>query len=299
LANIEGMPEDRLTEEEYNLAFEQVIAAAQRLPDSHATATKDAGYMHHVLSTSHPIYSILYQRAQEDTSIYPIITSSLQFVRGVAGELKRLAIRLEKIILEDLWFPLGPVVMITGSFGNVTDSASDLFDLQRTSKLEPIPSPLPRRFERKFYKNHLHLPGDPSLVERYDQIWQIYNGTSADRYRTSLLILRQVFDDLLCSFAPDDRVRTSVFWKPKKKGKPDQIFLSERIEYTVSLLLFKYSNELSISLAGLVKLIINLHESFIRMDVQDNLDEIKVKKLLLAMDNVLKDLIEIVLAAEH
>lgn len=295
------MPEERLTEEEYNLAFMEVIAAAARLPDSHASATKDAGYMHHVLSTSYPIYSILYQRTQEDTSIYPIITSSLQFVRGVVGELKRLASRLEKIILDDLWFPpLGPVVKITGSFGNVTDLASDLFGLQRTSQLEPIPASLTRIFSHEFYRSH--LKSIPELLASYDQVWQIYNGTSADRNRTSLLKLRQVFDHLLCYFAPDDRVRASEFWQPKKQGSPDQVFFSERIEYTVSGVLGFYidqTNELSDSIAGLVKLIINLHESSIKMDKQGNLDEVKAKKILLAMDNVIKDWMDAVLIPWH
>jgi hypothetical protein len=294
------MPEGRLTEEELIQAFEEVISAAERLPDSHASATKDARYMHHVLSSSYPIYEILYKRVQKETSIYPIIASGLQFVRGVAGELKRLAIRLEKIILDDLRFPLGPVVKLTGSFGNVTDLASDLFGLQGTSQLEPIPAPLKRIYSHEFYMSH--LKSIPELIESYDQVWQIYNGTSADRNRTSLLKLRQVFDYLLCDFAPDDRVRASDFWKPKKQGSTDQVFVSERIEYTVSGMLGFYTDQTnpnSDSIAGLVKLIINLHESSIKMDKQGNLDEVKAKKILLAMDNVIKDWMDAVLIPWH
>lgn len=289
------MAVERLTEEELNQAFEGVIEAAERLPDSHATATKDAGYMHHVLSCSYPRYSILYLKAQEDTFIYQILTSCLQFLRGVAGELKRLAIRLEKIIVDDHWFPLGPVVKFTGSFGKVTDLASVLFDPQSTSKLEEIPAPLPRRFKQKFYKSHLRMNSE--LLESYDQVWQIYNGTSADRHRDSLLIMRQVFDHFFCFFAPDDRVRESAFWEPKKVGEPDQIFLSERIDYTAALdfPLSNVSNELSDALAGLSKLIINLYESSIKMDKQCDLDEVKAHKFLQAMDSVLKDWIETVL----
>lgn len=287
------MPKKRVTEEELNQIFEEAIWAADKLPDSHSPATKDANYMHLVLSTSYRRYSILYQRAQDETSIYPIIASGLQFVRGVAGELKELAIRLEKIILREYHLPLLPVVKWTGSFGSATDIASDLFDLQRSSKLEPIPATIPRKFPHEFYKSWFSkaIYNDPELLESYDQVWQISKGISAGRYRASLLTLRQVFDHFFWSFAPDDRVRASAFWEPKKEGESDKIFLSERIACAASTDLL--SNELSDSLAGLLKLIINLYESSIMLDKQGNLDEVKASKLLLAMDNILKDWFEI------
>jgi hypothetical protein len=250
--------------------------------------------MHHVLSTSYIRYRILFQRAQEETSIYPIIASGLQFVRGVAGEIKRLATRLEKIVLPEIHFPLGPVARWTGSFGSATDIASDLFDLQRSSKLEPIPDPLPRRFKQKIYKRVFStaIHDDPELLESYHQVWQIPNGIPADRYPASLLTLRQVFDHFFRLFAPDDRVRASAFWEPKEGDESDKIFLFERIACATSTDLL--SNELSDSLAGLVNLIINLYESATVLDKQGDLDEVIANKLILAMDNIIKDWFEII-----
>jgi len=72
---------------------------------------------------------------------------------------------------------------------------------------------------------------DTSLAKTYDEIWEILYGTRSDPERGSLYLIRQVFDGFFNILAPDDKVRQSEFWKPKKEPKIDEITRSERILY--------------------------------------------------------------------
>src|SRR5690606_10251791 len=72
---------------------------------------------------------------------------------------------------------------------------------------------------------------DPSLAATYREIRQAYHGTTADPARAALGLMRQVFDHFFDKLAPNDVVRTSQYWKPKRGLDPNQVTRRERMTY--------------------------------------------------------------------
>jgi TolA-binding protein len=75
----------------------------------------------------------------------------------------------------------------------------------------------------------------PSLSNTYQQIDQIQYGTNADTAKSMDAEARQAFDHFISEFAPDDLVKTSKYWKPKKEvGREEKVDRRERILYAIN-----------------------------------------------------------------
>ncbi|HKZ82097.1 MAG TPA: hypothetical protein VJ793_00390 [Anaerolineae bacterium] len=283
MENEEREPVEEFSREELDRAFSEAIMAAEHLHRSLASATENAGYARQILVTSHPRYVMLYEKAKDDPSFYPIVASGLNFIKSITGELNQLS-----GLVNDVQVYLEPVAFSTGSFGGSVDAAFALSRIHDEPAFEPIPAPLPRK-SREEYSSRLKAL-DPSLSLSYDQVWQTYYGTSADRYRASLFMMRQVFDHFFSCLAPDDLVRQSEFWKRKQGEKPDQIYRSERIRYAAHTHV-KRPGQTNI-LAASARQISDLYEAANEAHKRGTLDEANANKALLTMNSILKDWID-------
>ena len=279
----EEEPIEELSKEELDKAFKAAIESAERLHNSLTSATEGVGYTRQVLISSHARYLILYDEAQNNPSLYSVVASGLQFVKNVGSELNRLS-----GLAGDIEDPLSIMSYSTGSFSGSTDAAIGLSGIQDMPGLESVPAPLPRK-SREDYSSRLKAL-DTSLSKTYDQVWQTYYGTSADRHRASLFMMRQVYDHFFSCLAPDELVRKSEYWTRKEGDKPDRVYRSERMVYAAHTHIKILG--LADTLAASAKQINNLYEAANEVHNRGNLNEENADKTLLAMDSILKDWID-------
>lgn len=273
-----------LSKEELIRVFAEAIAAAKTLHDKLSSATQDAGFTVEVLPELQRRYTVLYDKAEEDPSIYPFVVSGWEVARGLGIELNYLA-----GLVNDISTPLSYITNSTGTFGGTTDSAWAISGLKADAEFKPFPVP-PTRKSTQDYSAHLKVM-DPALSAAYDQVWQIYYSTTADRYRSCLYMMRQVFDHFFSHLAPDELVRKSEYWVRKQGSKdPDQIYRPERISYAAHTHI--KASDRADTLAASAKQINALYDYANVAHKRGALDEDKAYQTLLAMDRTLKDWID-------
>ena len=267
------------SKDELDRAFDEVLAAAERLHQKLASAAEEAGYVTKAIKYARPRFDGLYQKAHDDPSVYPIIASGVDFLRGLGTELDRLY-----GLADEFAVPFGPAVNSTGSFGGTSDAASALWDLDYI-EAQPLPPP-PSRKSRQAYTDRLRRV-DPSLADSYDQVWQTYLGTTSDPNRAALFMIRTVLDNFFARIAPDDEVRASPYWHMKEGDKPNQIWRPERIAYALAKNI-KDDSRRTLLQAQSTQMGA-LYEAVNRAHDRNALNEDKANRALLAMDGFLTD----------
>ena len=266
------------SKEDLDRAFEEASAAADHLHNKLASAAEEAGYVKNIINLTKPTFVDLYIKAQDDPSVYPIIASGIDVLRGMGNELNRLAGSADEFTIS-----INPITNSTGTFGATSGSAALLWDLGNGEQQNPPP---PNRKSRDYYSNKLNEL-DPTLAKSYEQVWQTYLGTSAEPHRASLFMMRTLFDNFFARLAPDDEVRISRFWHRKENDKPNQIWRIERIAYALEKNI-KDPNRRGI-LEAETKQIITLYEAANTAHNRGSLDEEKAERTLMAMDSSLRD----------
>ena len=89
------MDEDHVIFPEYSQddldqAFEEAFAAAKRVHTKITTLAEDTGYMVNVISAAKPQLDELFEKAKANPSVYPIVASGIDYLRGLKGELNSL-----------------------------------------------------------------------------------------------------------------------------------------------------------------------------------------------------------------
>ena len=84
-------PFPEYSKEDLDIAFEEAFAAVEHLHNKLASAAEEAGYVKNIIHLTKPTFEDLYKRAQDDPSVYPMIASGIDFLRGMGNELNRLA----------------------------------------------------------------------------------------------------------------------------------------------------------------------------------------------------------------
>lgn len=80
-----------------------------------------------------------------------------------------------------------------------------------------------------------YLKFDGSLGKTYSEINDVLFGTTSDPERIASFAVRQVYDHLMSKLAPDDCVRASEYFSPKREtGKEDQVSRRERLSYAIA-----------------------------------------------------------------
>jgi hypothetical protein len=223
------MDEDHIIFPEYSQddldrAFEDALAAAKHVHTKITTLAEDTGYMVNVISATKPQLDELFERAKTDPSVYPIVASGIDYLRGLSGELNN----LDKSAAQ-FTYQFSPAINSTGTFAGSTDSGTALWN--PTYELRPY-SPSPNRKSREYYSAKLKEL-NPTLANSYDQVWQTYLGTSSEPHRAALFMMRTLFDNFFAWLGPDDEVRKSKYWHSKDGDKPNQIWRSERVAFAL------------------------------------------------------------------
>lgn len=276
-------PIEEFSMEDLDRIFEYSIEAVQNLHNLFSSAAEDTGYAIKVLNASHQNFTILYNKAGEDPSIYPFIASGLRYVRNLGAGFVGLYDQVE-----DIGFSIRPLLNSSGSFGGSVDAAAHLFDLSDTDENFHLPPPV----TSKSREEHSSILGnlDSSLSSSYNEVWQIYHGTSADRNRASLFMMRQVFDHFFQILAPDENVRASEFWRAKEGAEANQIYRSERIKYAA------HEHIKDVGYAGILaesaEHINDLYKAANKAHKRGELNDEKADRTLQAMDNILTDWID-------
>jgi hypothetical protein len=272
------IPFPEYSKEDLDRAFEEALAAAEHLHSKLTSAAEEAGYVKNMLNRTRPTFEGLYRRAQDDPSVYPLIASGIDFLRGIGTELNRIAGSADEFSSS-----VSRITNSTGSFSDTSGSAASILDV---GDVEPLIPPPPNRKSRDYYSSKL-FELDPTLANSYQQVWQTYLGTSSEPHRASLFMMRTLFDNFFAKLAPDDEVRSSRFWHRKEGDKPNQIWRSERIVYALEKNI-KDDNR-RVILDAETKQIVALYEAANTAHDRGSLDEEKASRTLLAMDSSLKD----------
>lgn len=269
------------SQDDLNRAFEEALAAAENLHAKITSLAEDTGYMLNVLSTSQPQLDALYRRAQDDPSIYPLVASGIDFLRGLSSGLNSFSGALDQFST-----PFDSMVNSTGTYGGTTDTGMIFFN----SNYEPQPYTLPpNRKNREYYSAKLRGL-NPTLSNTYEQVWQTYYGTSSEPHRAALFMMRTLFDNFFAWLAPDEEVRNSKHWHRKDGEKPNQIWRSERLAYALEKNI-NDSNRRTI-LEAEANQISALYKAANEAHNRGALDEDKASRTLMAMDSFLNDWID-------
>lgn len=276
-------PVEEISKEELEQILQDAINAAEKLHGNLATTTEDVGYVYQVLVSVAPRYLGLIEKAEDDASIYPIVYSGAQVIQAIGHQFQK----LEKIA-GDVLFPITRISNSTGTVSSSSDAAISIFGIDLAENVPPIPPILPRK-SREVYLEKLNGLDSP-LADTYEQVWQIYFGTNADKCRASLFMMRQVFDHFFAILAPDDEVRKSEYWVEKGDDKPHQIYRSERIRFAANMHIEDVG--LVNTLSSSSKHISDLYEAANRAHTRGLLNEKNAEKALHAMHQVLMDWID-------
>lgn len=128
---------------------------------------------------------------------------------------------------------MGTVLPSTDSAVSLTNSTSTILVSTINRSIEDVvftPISNSRREQTRQQLRNLST----ELAETYDAIWEVLYGTRSNPERGSLYLIRQVFDHLFGVLAPDDKVKTSPYWRPKDDNESNQVTRSERIEYAAN-----------------------------------------------------------------
>lgn len=276
----ESSPE--YSQEDIDRAFEEALSAAERLHKRLSSAAEDAGYVRFVVATTKPRLDAFFRKAQEDPSVYPMVASGVDYLKGLSNELNRLA-----GITDDFAIDFSPIANSAGTFGDTTVTVSLLRDLEDIG-VEPIPPP-PRRKSRNHYVMKLRKL-DPPLADTYEEAWQTYLGTSSDSHRAALFMMRTLFDNFFAKIAPDGEVRASRHWRRKEGESPNQIWRSERIAYALEKNIHDQNRRSMLQAQS--RQINALYEAANKAHDRGSLDEEKAARTLNAMDNFIRDWID-------
>lgn len=272
-----------LSREEIDQIFQEALDNVSRLHDTLIIVNEDVGYAHQYLSALYPRTMSLYDKAEEDSSIYPVVFSGVKYVQAIGTQFKNYDEQAKGIQVL-----ISGYANSTGTVSSSTDAAVYLYNVKLPDNIPQIPKPPSRKSRDEYIEKLKEL--DPPLGKTYEEIWQIYFGTTADKCRASLFMIRQVFDHLFGILAPDSQVRESKYWTEKEGDKPMQIYRSERIQFAANNNVKDAG--LAEALSSSSKHLLEFYDAVNRAHDRGLLDESKAEKALHAMNQSLMDWID-------
>jgi hypothetical protein len=225
--NNEINPDD--VEKEFDKAIDQISEAHQLLIDS----SQFTGYLKEVITAYKPIYRQYAEISENYPELRQYTISGIQMINSIGDSFQNMANLLYPIERQ-----LSVISASTDIFQNTSGSINaevlclspDLPLSGSQISYDPPPRFLPNEneIEQKLSKY------DPVLANTYKEIGQVYYATNSDPRRPALVLMRQVYDHFFSILAPDEKVRGSAFFTPKKEPeKADKIFRRERLNYVV------------------------------------------------------------------
>lgn len=273
-------PIEEYSREDLENAFREAIEAANRAHNNLRKATQETGRSIHFLESSREGYLVLFDKAADDPTLYPLVSSGINHLHNLTVNFNELAEETEGITRY-----IGPVTNTTGTFSGSSDVAMEIIGEDDYVCGEGIQDLTSRENIEKYSQILRNI--DPPLANTYEQVWEIYFGTASDKYRASLFMMRQLYDHFFDILAPLDDVRGSDYWEPKAGDRSDQVYRSERITYAAHIQID--NDSLADTMASSAKQIVDLYELANSAHVRGELNEATAQRALMAMHNILID----------
>ena len=121
-------------------------------------------------------------------------------------------------------------------------------------------------------------------------VWQSFYGGSDSAERTSVFLMRQLYDHMFSLLASDEEVRNSAFFKHKKGNKPQQVHRRERLQYAaftrvpdrlLGEALFREADQ-----------VLDLYEQLNRLHTRGALDPVATRNVLTSMQAVIEQWVD-------
>jgi len=261
--------------------FDEAIGMADSLHQDLVDGAQRLGYARDVLLHSKPYWVKLAEMSEGTPAVTPIADSGAKFIRAYRDELAGLREQTD-IPLSGLNAAAGSAVWFSATSGSVSS-------IVRVPEAGEIP------YEACPFHIEVGLPVyadrfaklEPALGDSYRQIWEALYGTRADPERSALFLMRQAFDHLFGCLAPDDDVRNSKYWYPKRRDKANQVDRAERIKYAAHTHI-KDANRAN-TLAASAKQMVDLYRALNAAHTRGELNRKKARDALLAMRHMLED----------
>jgi hypothetical protein len=261
--------------------FDEAIEIADSLHHDFVDAAQSIGYSRDVLLRSKPYWVKLAEMSEGTPAVTPIADSGARFVRAYRDELAGLRGQTD-IPLSRLNAAAGSAVWFSATSGSV----SSIVRVPEVGEIPYEPNPFRIEVGLPVYADRFARL-EPALGDSYRQIWEALYGTRADPERSALFLMRQTFDHLFGRLAPDDDVRNSKYWHPKKRDKANQVDRRERIKYAAHTHI-KDPNRAN-TLAASAKQMLDLYYALNAAHTRGELNRKKAREALLAMRHMLED----------
>jgi hypothetical protein len=224
--------------------------AEQNISILHNAFVQGAQYTGFILDSIHgqkEFHLELCHKANEEDDLFSYMASGVSLARNIGYEAEKYISDVEPTVLN-----LYNLSTATLAFNSSSASVGESADIKYDPSLKEKP-PFLQTDEENITQIFEKL--DPALGILYREIWQAYYGTNADNTRAAIALMRQTFDQFFDILAPNDFVRGSKYWKPKKDKDPLLVTRKERINYAIHNHVQDeiHANTLASSLNGIIK----------------------------------------------
>lgn len=127
---------------------------------------------------------------------------------------------------------------------------------------------------------------DAELGRTARSVWQSFYGGADSAARTSLFLMRQLYDHFFTVLAPDADVRQSPSFREKPGDKPQQIHRRERLQYAASMRIA--DTALREALDSGADQVLELYEQLNRLHTRSAIDPRAVRNVLISMQAVIE-----------
>lgn len=274
------MSYDDTTPEQIERAFDDSIEELDELQRTYAEGAQLAGYARDCLKGVKPWWVGLAHEAWADPEKMSLLNGAMGYFSAYHPYIQSL--------LGQAGLAIGGLQAAAGSaatFQTATDALSSIV-AGPTLQIEYTPMPVSIQSGRTSLCVRLDKLSR-ALGNACREIREALYGTTADPERAATYQMRQVFDQLFGHLAPDDDVRKSRFWKPKKGDKPNAVWRRERIEYA-ALTHVQNADQAAI-LVESAKQILRVYGKLNRAHDRGDLNPSKARRALSSMERMLTD----------
>lgn len=272
---------DTVDPKELGRLFDDTITLTDDLQQGLVKTAQSVGYSRDALVQTRQYWVRLTEMAKESPELTPFAMNAFDFIRSYHDEIA--ALQCQANIPSERFHAAAGTA---DAFLAVTDTTYSIVMVTGVAQIQYRPRPFPIEDSPQTYAARFSRL-DPALGRTYQGIWEALYATRADPARGALFLMRQAFDHLFGLLAPDEKVRTSKYWKRKSGKKPNQVSRSERLKYA-AFTHIKDPNRAG-TMAASTKQVQDLYRALNMAHRRGELDEGKARKALLAMRRILEE----------
>ena len=196
-------------------------------------------------------------------------------------------LRAREVQSDALRFDVSSASYALASTVSSTASVVSLSDMQAWLRKVQPPTPPPNwsKDRVELYAKRLETL-EPELGKLARSVWQTFYGGTDSADRTSLFVMRQLYDHFFAILAPGNDVRKSPFFKEKSGNQPLQVHRKERLQYAAS---FRVSDKsLGDFLFSEADQVLEIYERLNKLHAREALDPNDVRSVLVSMQAVIE-----------